>query len=226
MAVMMIASLSSIAQVPTVMMYQVQVKHGKASPQDVTIEMQLRKSQTGSAIFSQTFNLTEVKNGSVQNLGLELGSQVNWNDGEYWLATIIDGEEMGCARLTSVPYAYMAKSVEGAPTPEDLFGTWEVTKTLNSATEECSCTFNVDGTFTYNYSITWYDGVGETTTCSGIWKVNSTGNLYLKGIGLNSHEGSIEEDTVIPIYIDRVNDCLCIGDGSKYIGCMTYAKKK
>ncbi len=50
MAIILMASASVLAQVPTVMMYQVMVNHGKAATQDVTIEMQLCTSQTGSAV--------------------------------------------------------------------------------------------------------------------------------------------------------------------------------
>lgn len=155
MAIMMIACVSAFAQVPTVMMYQVQIKHGKAAAQDVTIEMQLRNTQNGSAVWSQSFNLTQVKNGSVQNLGLDFGDNVNLSTGEYWLATIIDGEEMGCAKLTSVPYAMVAKNVEGVISYEELLGTWKGTVAESYGSYAESYTFNADGTVRYTYTDTY-----------------------------------------------------------------------
>lgn len=112
----MLLSLASaaFAQVPTVMVYQVQINHGESQPKDVRIEMQLRKAQNSSAIWNQKFSFPEMKNGSVVNLALDFGAKFDWNDGAYWLATIVDGEEMGCAQLTSVPYAFMSKRAEDA----------------------------------------------------------------------------------------------------------------
>lgn len=150
MAIMMIACVSVFAQVPTVMMYQVQIKHGKSAAQDVTVEMQLRNTQNGSPVWCQTFNLKDVENGSVQNLGLDFGNKVNLSTGEYWLATIIDGGEMGCAKLTSVPYAIVAKETEGSINTSYIIGKWKFVDTYKGNTYFIE--FKEDGTFDYeNY---------------------------------------------------------------------------
>lgn len=167
MAIIMIACVSAVAQVPTVMMYQVQVKHGKTAAQDVTIEMQLRRSQTGSTVWNQTFNLTSVKNGSVQNLGLDFGKQINWNEGEYWLATIIDGEEMGCAKLTSVPYALVAKETEGSINSKNIIGKWKCIDSEKGYVY--SIEFKEDGTFNYEN----YRG-----KLSGTFRILANGVIY------------------------------------------------
>ncbi len=194
---MIIACASVLAQVPTVMMYQVQIKHGKATAQDVTVEMQLRNTQNGSAVWSQVFNLKEVKNGSVQNLGLEFGDKVNFNDGEYWLATIVDGSEMGCAKMTSVPYALVAKNVEGVISHEELLGTWKgtVAEEYGSYTE--SYTFNADGTVRYTYTDTYGKGDDDYTVP---YHVNNTGNLAIK----SDSEGHWHMYNIIKISTDEI----------------------
>lgn len=212
MAIMMIACVSAFAQVPTVMMYQVQIKHGKAAAQDVTIEMQLRNTQNGSAVWSQSFNLTQVKNGSIQNLGLDFGDKVNLSTGEYWLVTIIDGEEMGCAKLTSVPYAMVAKEIEGVLTKDELIGTWKGSHSEESGLYEYEYTFKRNGTFTYLYNTYFLGILDETRIGSGIWKLNGAGNLYVKGSVNNE-----PEENVVNTYLDRTTGCLTIGAGDSVV---------
>lgn len=210
------------------MMYQVQIIHGKEAYQNVSVEMQLRTSQNGSAIWSQTFNLTDVKNRSVQNLGLDFGDKINLDNGEYWLATIVDGEEKGCAKLTSVPYAFVAKTateaktLEGMLTAEELIGAWECkhleldcgeTKTSNHL-----FTFYNDGTFTWSYSEFWsYDPKRITKrTGSGKWLVMGSGNFYysLNYVEEREHDSdSMYIENIIPTYLDRNVGKLVFGGG-------------
>lgn len=208
---MIIALTTAFAQVPTVMMYQVQIKHGKAAAQDVSIEMQLRTSQNGNAVWSQIFDLKDVKNGSVQNLGLDFGSKVDLGAGEFWLATIVDGEEKGCAKLTSVPYAMVAKKIEDVLTSEELIGTWYQSRTMDGYIREDIFTFNGDGTFTF-----YYGDYDETITGSGIWKLNGAGNLYVKGTLSKNSYGYDYEENVVTTYLDRTTGTLTIGAGDSY----------
>ncbi len=212
MAIMMIACISAFAQVPTVMMYQVQIKHGKAAAQDVTIEMQLRNTQNGSAVWNQTFNLKDVKNGSVQNLGLDFGDKVNLSTGEYWLATIIDGEEMGCAKLTSVPYAMVTKSVEGVITPEELVGTWNGSRRDSGYT----MIFEEDGTFNYSY----YDQGQLEEKGSGTWKLNGAGVLYYSYNESYNKWGDDpdNEEKAVPTFYIKEKGKLILGGGDNFYG--------
>lgn len=202
MAITLMACAAVFAQVPTVMMYQVQIMHKFAAPQDVTVEMQLRKSQNGAAIWSQIFNLKEVKNNSIQNLGLDFGDKVDLSDGEYWLATIVNNEEMGCAKLTSVPYSMVTKYVEGVITPKELIGKWE----FSNEDTPCPYTeiydFKEDGTFTIDDDSGYDCG-------SGTWKLGGQGNLYVRG-GKYQHD---YHDLAITYY-DRENGLLFITGGN------------
>lgn len=227
LAIMMIATLATFAQVPTVMMYQVQIIHGKEAYQDVSVEMQLRTSQNGSAIWSQTFNLTDVKNRSVQNLGLDFGDKINLDNGEYWLATIVDGEEKGCAKLTSVPYAMVAKKIEGVLTAEELVGTWE-SKYIEhdegeTLTSENYFTFCDDGTFTCSYKEWWNDATqnARTRDGSGTWAVTGSGNLYYSVNYVEREWGEVfneYEEKVIPTFINRNEGKLVFGGGDNFFG--------
>ncbi len=174
MAIMMITCVSAFAQVPTVMMYQVQIKHGMAAAQDVTIQMQLRNSKDGSAVWSQTFDLKDVKDGSIQNLGLEFGDKVDFDSGEeYWLATIVDGEEMGCAKLTSVPYAFVAKETEGSINAENIIGRWKCVRGDHTYSIE----FRKDKSFNYVEELR-SDNIYDRSSTTGTYRILANGFIY------------------------------------------------
>ena len=213
LAILIMATASVLAQVPTVMMYQVKVTHGKAAAQDVTIQLQLRKSQGGSAIWCQSFDLKDVKNGSVHNLGLEFGDDIDWNDGEYWLATIVDGEEKGCAKMTSVPYAFVAKKVEGVITRDELIGTW---KGCSDGDEGCTMTFKEDGTFDYKS----YDDGELEEEGGGKWDINGAGMLYYRYQETNNKWGDDNdaEEKAAPTFFLRNAGKLVLGGGDNFYG--------
>lgn len=178
-AIMLMATVTAFAQVPTVMMYQVMVKHGKAAAQDITIEMQLRTSQNGVAVWNQIFELTDVENRSVQNLALDFGDKIDLGAGEYWIATIVDGVEKGCAKLCSVPYAMMTKRVEGVILREELVGTWEGL----GEDELTHIEFKEDGTFTaYTDEYDDYYNEHSYERFKGNWMLNGAGNVYFECI--------------------------------------------
>lgn len=224
LAIMMMAFVSAYAQVPTVMMYQVQIKHGKAAAQNVTVEMQLRNSQNGPSVWSQTFELKDVKNSSVQNLGLDFGDKINFSTGEYWLATIVDGKEMGCAKLTSVPYAIVAKTLEGVLTSDELVGKWSGKAEYKDEyeTEYYNYEFKNDGTFTYTYRRYFKQELEKSSDGSGTWKLNGAGSLYVNGVV----DGD-EEENVVSTYYDREKKRLTFGAGdSAFFGDQTTVTKQ
>lgn len=175
LATAMLSVMSAFAQVPNEMSYQVMVIHGLAAPQDVKIDIELRKSKDGSAIWKKAFELKEVKNKSVQNLTLDFDDSIDFLDGEYWIATFIDGEEMGCAKMNSVPYAFCAKKAETLSsyiTREELIGEWK------GKHEDEDFYFYEDGTLKYYVYGSLY--------FTGTWKL--IGNL-LKATLHDSYNG-------------------------------------
>ncbi len=205
---------TSTAGVPTEMMYQVMVIHGKGTPQDITIGIKLRKgSENGTEVWSKDFVLTEVRDKSVQTLTLDFGEGVNWNDdSDFYLATFIDGEEAGVSKVTSVPYAFVALSLGGVVTKEFLVGTWKrdyykKSYDYDSGTEKNThhqdiFTFYEDGTCSWNK-------IGEKP-CS--YQIKNDGKTIITWTdNIDSVEESIygiytpviisENEVLLPIYI-------------------------
>ncbi len=200
--IILMTCMSAMAQVPTVMMYQLQIKHGKAAAQDITVQMQLRKTQSGEAIWTQTFSLTGVNDKSVQNLGLDFGSKINWNDGPYWLATFIDGEEMGCAQLTSVPYSFIAKQVEGVIAAKDIIGKWKQKR--DDEGRIITCEFREDGSFSYSYqNLSPKDD--DIRQGSGTWEITPEGYLY--------YEDTVNKEELAAIFLSKKTGHLIINNG-------------
>ena len=117
-----------VAQAPTAMSYQVMVvnpkNHHIMQNQEVNIRMELRKgSKSGSAAWSHDYTATTSQAG-VCTLSLDFAG-VNWNDGPYYLATIVNGEEAGVSPVNAVPYALQAMSLGGVVTKDYLVGTWK-----------------------------------------------------------------------------------------------------
>lgn len=166
--------LQLVGQVPYEMTYQMMVidpqsGHIEAN-KDVAVRMEVRKGEAkGEVVWAQDFDVHTDKSGQC-SLVLKLSENIDWGDGEYFLATKVDGQEGGVAKLTSVPYALRAakaESIEGALTAESLVGTWD--------DEDMGMlyVFNADGTGTRNY----YYGAGNTKSLK--WMISPFGYLYL-----------------------------------------------
>lgn len=200
LATAMLSVMSAFAQVPNEMSYQVMVIHGLAAPQDVKIDIELRKSKDGSAIWKKAFELKEVKNKSVQNLTLDFDGSIDFLDGPYWIATFIDGEEMGCAKMNSVPYAFCAKKAETLSsyiTREEMIGEWISTDEYVRKEYNDHLHFYEDGTLKY-YK---YGRLHNT----GTWKL--FGNFLTVQLIYNDDKGGREDGANILIY-DREENIL------------------
>ena len=184
-------SATMLSQVPNEMSYQIMVldpDNGKViANKEAEICIELRKgSPTGDVAWSKTFTSTTDQRG-ICNLTLEVGNEVNWSDGEYYFATIINGKECGAPKITSVPYAfraataqtattaataYQASSLKGLPTREQLIGTW---------------VYNRNSTNTYTYIFN-EDSTGNKTIEDDIecvnqpfkWQYRSNGTIFIQ----------------------------------------------
>lgn len=182
MAIMMIASVYSYAQVPNEMMYQVMVLDKTTSQiksnQEVTIKIELRQGATdGQVVWSDEYKKTTNKSG-ICNLTLAFAEDIDWDKGPNYLAVLIDGEELGTPQITSVPYALKAKNVEGVLTMNELLGTWKGTCVEpydGSFTE--TYTFNNDGTLHYTYTDTRGKGDDDYTVP---YYYKNTGEVAIK----------------------------------------------
>lgn len=177
-------SASMMSQVPHEMSYQIMVldpDNGKVmANEDAEIRIEIRKdSPSGEIAWSNTYSVKTNERG-ICNLMLEVGNDVNWENGEYYFASIINGKECGVPKITSVPYAfcsetaktatiatkaYSATILDGIPTRSQLIGTWVYIKDNNTY----KYIFNEDGTgeyvtkyytYTFNYH---YSPAGSIT---------------------------------------------------------------
>lgn len=150
------------AQAPREMVYQLMVidpDNGRIrADKDVAVRMEIRRgSETNVAVWAQEFAVHTDKAG-ICTMKLALSDEIDWADGEYYLAAIIDGREGGATKITSVPYALHAAEAEHAVTAdsltgtlsrEELVGTWTGTTTDHGRVCHETYVFNEDGTGTY-----------------------------------------------------------------------------
>lgn len=118
----------AIAGVPRKMAYQIMALNPTTGQvlanRDVNIRIELRQDKTdGQAVWHQDFEARTDEAGICQ-LTLELAEDIDWVSANYYLATLIDGQECGASQMMSVPYALQAASVEGIITAKELVGTW------------------------------------------------------------------------------------------------------
>lgn len=132
-AMIAMASIDTItAQVPSEMQYQVMVLNptgGIRANENVNMAIELREgSQNGTLVWKRDSVFATNKNG-ICNLTLNFGKNINWANGNFYLATIIDGKESGIAKIMSVPYSIYASH---AQTTDSIagFATADVIKTM------------------------------------------------------------------------------------------------
>ena len=131
------------AQVPNEMNYSVMLLNpttGKVMANETAkIRLELRVgSANGDAVWGQDFEVTTDKSGVVQ-LVLKFTDDIDWSQGNYFLAMKVNDQEVGAPQMRSVPYAFVADRLSGIITRKELIGTWRCSRNWN-------ITFNEDGT--------------------------------------------------------------------------------
>lgn len=131
-AVLMVAfsfcTFQALAGVPRKMAYQIMALNPTTGQvlanRDVNIRIELRQDKTdGQAVWHQDFEARTDEAGICQ-LTLELAEDIDWASADYYLATLIDGQECGASQMMSVPYALQAAAIEGIITKKELVGSW------------------------------------------------------------------------------------------------------
>ena len=157
------------AQVPNEMNYSVMLLNpttGKVMANETAkIRLELRVGSTnGDAVWGQDFEVTTDKSGMVQ-LTLKFTDDIDWSQGNYFLAMKVNDQEVGAPQMRSVPYAFQADRLSGIITRKELIGTWSMT---NNSTNY-SITFNADGTGSKRRTGEWdsYDSFTWILTPSG-----------------------------------------------------------
>ncbi|MBQ8713710.1 MAG: hypothetical protein IJ552_00720 [Prevotella sp.] len=134
------------AQVPNEMNYSVMLLNpttGKVMANETAkIRLELRVgSANGDAVWGQDFEVTTDKSGMVQ-LTLKFTDDIDWSQGNYFLAMKVNDQEVGAPQMRSVPYAFQADRLSGIITRKELIGTWICSHNDNI----WKITFNNDGT--------------------------------------------------------------------------------
>lgn len=197
---LLITSVVTFAQVPAEMNYQVMVLDPATgnikTNKEVNVKTELRKgNEKGSVVWQQEFNTTTSKSG-ICNLTLNLIG-VDWNDGPYYMATIVDGTECGSSKVNSIPYALQAASLEGIITKEQLCGEW--VSTAGSRTKYYK--FNEDGTGLYRFVDTDPFGKGESQYVFN-YALTKAGVLAI--VDIEGDLDDIEMDNVVVVSSDVI----------------------
>ncbi|MDY6801331.1 MAG: hypothetical protein SVU94_08915 [Bacteroidota bacterium] len=104
------------AQTPNQFKYQATLRNSDGSimaEENVDIDIKiLEGSESGTAVFTETHNVTTTAYGVVS---LNVGSTedltvVNWGDNDYFLEISVDGTVIGTSQILSVPYTLYSKN--------------------------------------------------------------------------------------------------------------------
>lgn len=130
--VMMLYSLTTTAQVPTTMDYQIMATNPKTgmvlANKDLTIRVELRlNAADGEIVWSKEEALTS-SNSGICTISLDF-ADVDWNQGNYFIKAFVNGEAIGASQIKSVPFALIADGVRGVLTKRQLIGTWSTSRT-------------------------------------------------------------------------------------------------
>lgn len=134
------------AQVPNEMNYSVMLLNpttGKVMANETAkIRLELRVGSTnGDAVWGQDFVVTTDKSGVVQ-LVLKFTDDIDWSQGNYFLAMKVNDQEVGAPQLRSVPFAFQADRLSGVISHKELIGTWTYDNNHGTIRQ---VTFNQDG---------------------------------------------------------------------------------
>ncbi|MBQ8153763.1 MAG: hypothetical protein IJ069_08815 [Prevotella sp.] len=133
------------------------------------IRLELRVgSANGDAVWGQDFEVTTDKSGMVQ-LTLKFTDDIDWSQGNYFLAMKVNDQEVGAPQMRSVPYAFQADRLSGIITRKELIGTWSMTEPSSTY----SMTFNADGTGSKRRTGEW-DSYHSFT-----WILTPSGNIAI-----------------------------------------------
>ncbi len=171
LAVFSFCTFQAVAGVPRKMAYQIMALNPTTGQvlanRNVNIRIELRQDKTdGQAVWHQDFEARTDEAGICQ-LTLEFADDIDWASADYYLATLIDGQECGASQMMSVPYALQAATIEGVITKEELIGTW-----VERRENEHTYVFKEDGTGYCQY-------YPSDDLCSFKWLLDNLGHLLL-----------------------------------------------
>lgn len=207
--VMMLYSLTTTAQVPTTMDYQIMATNPKTgmvlANKDLTIRVELRvNAADGEIVWSKEETLTSSKSG-ICTISLDF-ADVDWNQGNYFIKAFVNGEAIGASQIKSVPFALIADGVRGVLTKRQLIGTWKA-----SREEKGSLNLEKDGSFSYSRKDDY-----EPEYYSGTWKVNNLGFITFNVTKASPYTDEVGKYVMFSLY-DKDDNTLYLGGNDDFL---------
>lgn len=213
--VMMLCSLTTTAQVPTTMDYQIMATNPKTgmvlANKDLTIRIELRlNAADGEIVWSKEETLTSSKSG-ICTISLDF-ADVDWNQGNYFIKAFVNGESVGASQIKSVPFALIADGVRGVLTKRQLIGTWKASREEKGSLTYHTFNLEKDGSFSYSRKDDY-----EPEYYSGTWKVNNLGFITFNVTKASPYTGEVGKYVMFSVY-DKDDKSLYLGGNDDFLG--------
>ena len=213
--VMMLCSLTTTAQVPTTMDYQIMATNPKTgmvlANKDLTIRVELRlNAADGEIVWSKEETLTSSKSG-ICTISLDF-ADVDWNQGNYFIKAFVNGDAVGASQIKSVPFALIADGVRGVLTKRQLIGTWKASREEKGSLTYHTFNLEKDGSFSYSRKDDY-----EPEYYSGTWKVNNLGFITFNVTKASPYTDKVGKYVMFAVY-DKDDKSLYLGGNDDFLG--------
>ena len=213
--VMMLCSLTTTAQVPTTMDYQIMATNPKTgmvlANKDLTIRVELRlNAADGEIVWSKEETLTSSKSG-ICTISLDF-ADVDWNQGNYFIKAFVNGDAVGASQIKSVPFALIADGIRGVLTKRQLIGTWKASREEKGSLTYHTFNLENDGSFSYSRKDDY-----EPEYYSGTWKVNNLGFITFNVTKASPYTGEVGKYVMFSVY-DKDDKSLYLGGNDDFLG--------
>ena len=213
--VMMLCSLTTTAQVPTTMDYQIMATNPKTgmvlANKDLTIRVELRvNAADGDIVWSKEETLTSSKSG-ICTISLDF-ADVDWNQGNYFIKAFVNGDAVGASQIKSVPFALIADGIRGVLTKRQLIGTWKASRGEKGSLTYHTFNLEKDGSFSYSRKDDY-----EPEYYSGTWKVNNLGFITFNVTKASPYTDKVGKYVMFAVY-DKDDKSLYLGGNDDFLG--------
>ena len=212
--VMMLYSLTTTAQVPTTMDYQIMATNPKTgmvlANKDLTIRVELRLNAADGEIVWSKEEAQTSSNSGICTISLDF-ADVDWNQGNYFIKAFVNGEAIGASQIKSVPFALIADGVRGVLSKRQLIGTWSTSSTDKGSVIYYTVNLEKDGSFSYTRK-----GSHESEYYSGTWKVNNLGFITFNVTKASPDTGYVGKRVMFAVY-DKDDKSLYLGGNDDFL---------
>lgn len=213
--VMMLYSLTTTAQVPTTMDYQIMATNPKTgmvlANKDLTIRVELRlNAADGEIVWSKEEALTS-SNSGICTISLDF-ADVDWNQGNYFIKAFVNGDAVGASQIKSVPFALIADGIRGVLTKRQLIGTWKASREEKGSLTYHTFNLEKDGSFSYSRKDSY-----ESEYYSGTWKVNNLGFITFNVTKASPYTDEVGKYVMFSVY-DKDDKSLYLDGNDDFLG--------